>query len=79
MAGLARNEFAGGQHIVPETDRIIILGIEGKPRHLRVLALHVKPLAHQGGFARTCRGKKKDQLALTTFFHAYKQTLARDT
>ncbi len=79
MAGLARKSLAGGQHIVPEADRIIVLWIEGKPRCLRVLVLRINPLAYQGGFARASRGKHKGQLALAAFLHACKQALARDT
>src|SRR5947209_5439786 len=56
MAWLALKELAGGQHIVPEADRIIVLWIKGKPRHLRVLALRINPLADQGGFAGARRG-----------------------
>jgi hypothetical protein len=77
MAGLTLEEPTGGQHIVPEADRIIVLWIKGKPRSLRVLALSLDPLAYQGGFARARRGKKKGQLALATFLQAYKQALAR--
>jgi hypothetical protein len=44
MAGLTLEEPAGGQHIVPEADRIIVLWIKGKPRYLRVLALCLNPL-----------------------------------